>query len=61
MSPFYADGTVYISSKSTKLIAIDPNDGRLLQRFGNDGADESLILGKKDLPQDVIFLGKNGV
>ncbi|KAI8878466.1 hypothetical protein K501DRAFT_228346 [Backusella circina FSU 941] len=60
LSPFRTqDGTTYVGSKSTSMIAIDPRTGKILQKYDLDNFEDSLMI-TRDIPRSqTIFLGRH--
>jgi hypothetical protein len=57
----FTDNTVYVGSKSTKLIAVDPRNGHIRNKFDMDNAGDAFIIASQHrLPSDTLFIGRVG-
>ncbi|KAI8584377.1 hypothetical protein K450DRAFT_219550 [Umbelopsis ramanniana AG] len=55
----FDDDTVYVGSKSTKLIAVDPRNGHIRNKFDMDNAGDAFIIASQHrLPSDTLFIGR---
>lgn len=57
----FLDETVYVGGKSTKLIAVNPRNGHILNKFDMDNAADAFdVASQHHLPSDTLFIGRVG-